>query len=100
MFRLYARIVWHTSKKKITPYYSSIFTKNNILIIGASNEIGREIALAKYGCILALIETNQHRLEEILSLLAEFGSASSIHICDVSNASTVTFLAADICRHY
>ena len=74
-----------------------------IVVTGASEGIGREIAkaLAKRGANLALVARNATKLQEVKSEIEALGSTNSkIYICDVSNESEIKNTVKQIISDY
>lgn len=61
----------------------------NILVTGASQGIGREIAISasKLGAVVTIIGRNVEKLQETISLLS--GSGHKMHAVDLSNAADI-----------
>lgn len=61
----------------------------NILVTGASQGIGREIAISasKLGAVVTIVGRNVDKLQETISLLS--GSGHKMHAVDLSNAADI-----------
>lgn len=70
-----------------------------ILITGASQGIGRAVAVAFAGepdARLALVSRNEKLLDETRALCRELGAEAEIFVCDVTDESEVERVAAEI----
>lgn len=70
-----------------------------VVVTGASEGIGREIALAlaKRGATLALVARTEAKLESVLAKVTELGSPNSqIYLCDVQQLAEIKKTAAQI----
>lgn len=74
-----------------------------IIVTGASEGIGKEIALAlaKKGANLALVARNQANLDHVLSEVKSLGSQSSkIYVCDLTDLASLKSTATSIIADY
>lgn len=74
-----------------------------IIVTGASEGIGKEIALAlgRRGANVALVARNQVNLELVLKELVSLGSTGSrLYLCDISKLEDVKTIAAQIIADY
>lgn len=74
-----------------------------IVVTGASEGIGKEIALslAKKGANIALVARNKSNLESVLNEVNTLGSNNSqIYVCDLANSKEIKSVATQIIADY
>jgi short-subunit dehydrogenase len=78
------------------------YANKTAVITGASSGIGAEFAraLASRGARVALVARRQERLEQLSEEIARSGSASSVHVCDVSQRAAVETTCRDIVQRW
>jgi NAD(P)-dependent dehydrogenase (short-subunit alcohol dehydrogenase family) len=73
------------------------FANKNALIIGAGQNIGREIALefARRGAKVAVADINKAAAEETAALISEAGGKATAVVCDVGSEASVANAVAE-----
>ncbi|MGS0675998.1 SDR family oxidoreductase [Shewanella sp. 125m-1] len=79
-----------------------IFNDKVIIITGASEGIGRALAieLAPYGCKLVLCARNLERLNSLAEEVAELGQPPLVHVADLSEQSQCSGLIQACIAHF
>ncbi|EFK06839.1 putative 3-oxoacyl-[acyl-carrier-protein] reductase [delta proteobacterium NaphS2] len=73
-----------------------------VLVVGATDEVGEAICLrlAKGGAKLAITDTEQTKVDDLLSRIKEAGSDSIGMLCDPTNADEVEKAVGDVVAYF